>query len=70
MNSVIIEVTYIIIGSTKSGPLIQHMWDQEKEHLRVFELLIPKYRARPTAMLPFWNIAGFALGAGTNQTCC
>ncbi|XP_021964514.1 5-demethoxyubiquinone hydroxylase, mitochondrial isoform X2 [Folsomia candida] len=54
-----------VLGSTKSGPLIQHMWDQEKEHLRVFELLIPKYRARPTAMLPFWNIAGFALGAGT-----
>jgi len=54
-----------VLGHTKSGPLIQHMWDQEKEHLRVFQELIPKYRARPTAMLPFWNVAGFALGAGT-----
>jgi len=54
-----------VLGNTKSGQLIQHMWDQEKEHLRVFETLIPKYRARPTALLPIWNIAGFALGAGT-----
>ncbi len=56
---------YFISGNTKSGPLIQHMWDQEKEHLRIFEKLMPKYRARPTALLPFWNVAGFALGAGT-----
>ena len=41
------------------------MWDQEKDHLSKFEQLIPKYRVRPTALLPFWNIAGFALGAGT-----
>jgi len=54
----------LLTGKTKSGPLIQHMWDQEKEHLRVFTELIPKYRARPTVLLPFWNVAGFALGAG------
>ena len=41
------------------------MWDQEKDHLSKFEQLIPKYRVRPTALRPFWNIAGFALGAGT-----
>jgi ubiquinone biosynthesis monooxygenase Coq7 len=41
------------------------MWDQEKVHLKKFEELIPNYRARPTALLPIWNIAGFALGAGT-----
>ena len=38
------------------------MWDQEKVHLRKFEELIPKYRARPTALLPIWNLAGYALG--------
>ncbi|ODN00113.1 5-demethoxyubiquinone hydroxylase, mitochondrial [Orchesella cincta] len=54
-----------VLGQTKSGPLIQHMWDQEKEHLRIFETLMPKYRARPTVLLPIWNVAGFALGAGT-----
>ncbi len=58
------EFLLLYTGNTKSGPLIQHMWDQEKEHLRVFEQLIPKYRARPTAMLPFWNVAGYVLGAG------
>ena len=38
------------------------MWDQEKDHLKEFNRLLPKYRARPTLFLPFWNIAGFALG--------
>lgn len=41
------------------------MWEQEKEHLKEFERLIPKYRVRPTALLPLWNIAGYALGFGT-----
>ena len=38
------------------------MWDQEKEHKAKFEELIPKYRVRPTVMVPLWNLAGFALG--------
>jgi len=42
------------------------MWDQEKVHLDIFEKLMPKYRARPTILLPFWNVAGFVLGAGKN----
>ena len=41
------------------------MWDQEKEHKKKFEELLPKYKIRPTALLPVWNIAGFVLGAGT-----
>lgn len=54
-----------VLGKTSVGPLIQHMWDQEKEHKRTFEELISKYRVRPTALVPFWNVAGFVLGAGT-----
>ncbi|CAG0923204.1 unnamed protein product [Notodromas monacha] len=54
-----------VLGNTSIGPTLQHMWDQEKVHRATFEKLIPKYRARPTALLPIWNIAGFALGAGT-----
>ena len=46
------------------------MWDQEKEHKAKFEELIPKYRARPTALLPFWNVAGYVLGAGKGMTDC
>jgi len=52
-------------GSTSVGSTIQHMWDQEKRHRAKFEELIRKYRVRPTVLTPLWNIAGFALGAGT-----
>ena len=38
------------------------MWDQEKAHLKKMQELVPKYRVRPTALLPLWEIAGFALG--------
>lgn len=38
------------------------MWDQEKEHLRLFSNLIVERRARPTALLPIWNVAGYVLG--------
>ena len=41
------------------------MWDQEKVHLATFNSLIPQHRARPTILLPFWHLAGYALGAGT-----
>ena len=41
------------------------MWDQEKVHRLEMENLIRKHRVRPTILTPFWNIAGFALGAGT-----
>ena len=40
------------------------MWDQEKAHKAKFEELIPQHRVRPTVLVPVWNVAGFALGAG------
>ncbi|XP_054719483.1 5-demethoxyubiquinone hydroxylase, mitochondrial-like [Uloborus diversus] len=54
-----------VLGRTSVAPVIKEMWDQEKEHLQKFEELLPKYRARPSMLLPIWNIAGFILGAGT-----
>ena len=54
-----------ILGNSEVGPLIQHMWDQEKNHLNTFRKLIPHHRVRPTVLTPIWNVAGFALGAGT-----
>ncbi|KAH7976912.1 hypothetical protein HPB52_021489 [Rhipicephalus sanguineus] len=45
-------------------PVVQHMWEQEKEHLRAFERLVPLHRARPSALRPLWDSAGFALGFG------
>ncbi|XP_014276386.1 5-demethoxyubiquinone hydroxylase, mitochondrial [Halyomorpha halys] len=54
-----------VLGNTKVGPKIKEMWEQEKFHRSTFENLIQEYRVRPTALLPFWDLAGFALGAGT-----
>ena len=51
--------------NTKIGKTIQHMADQEQEHIDKFNELILEHRVRPTALLPIWNIAGFALGAST-----
>ncbi|CAB3241192.1 unnamed protein product [Arctia plantaginis] len=54
-----------VLGNTAEGPLIKHMWEQEKKHRAKFEELINEYRVRPTALTPIWNVAGFVLGAGT-----
>ena len=51
--------------NSKLGKTIQHMADQEQEHIDKFNELILEHRVRPTALLPIWNIAGFALGAST-----
>ena len=50
---------------SKIGKTIQHMADQEQEHIETFEKMIVDNRVRPTALLPIWNIAGFLLGAST-----
>ena len=38
---------------------------QEQEHIDKFNELILEHRVRPTALLPLWNVAGYALGAST-----
>ncbi|GFS03418.1 5-demethoxyubiquinone hydroxylase, mitochondrial [Elysia marginata] len=54
-----------VLKKSSVGPMIQEMWDEEKHHRETFEKLIVEKRVRPTVLLPLWNIAGFALGAGT-----
>ena len=54
-----------VLGATPAAPAIEHMAEQERRHLDAFNKLIPERRVRPTALLPFWHVAGFALGAGT-----
>jgi len=51
--------------NTKIGKTIQHMADQEQEHIEKFQKLLISERVRPTALLPLWTIAGYSLGAGT-----
>ena len=54
-----------VLRGTKWEPLIRHMQEQEQEHLDTFTRLIGKRRVRPTALLPLWHVAGYALGAAT-----
>ncbi|CAI9595874.1 unnamed protein product [Staurois parvus] len=54
-----------VLRRSSVGPIIQHMWNQEKDHLKKFDELMVANRVRPTILLPFWNVAGFVLGAGT-----
>ncbi|KAL4240436.1 ubiquinone biosynthesis monooxygenase Coq7 [Mactra antiquata] len=54
-----------VLKNTPSGPIIEEMQEEEEKHLAEFEKLMRERRARPTVLLPLWDIAGFALGAGT-----
>eukprot|EP01138_Halocafeteria_seosinensis_P006100 gb/GECG01006236.1/.p1 GENE.gb/GECG01006236.1/~~gb/GECG01006236.1/.p1 ORF type:complete len:127 (+),score=17.46 gb/GECG01006236.1/:1-381(+) len=51
--------------SSIHGIAMQHMKQQEEDHLRDVSHLLTERRARPTALLPFWNAAGYCLGVGT-----
>lgn len=52
-------------GREKITSQLQHMAEQEQEHLDAFDKLLAAGKVRPTAMSPIWNAAGFALGAAT-----
>ncbi len=54
-----------VLGRGPKGDLLRHMQAQEQEHLRTFAGLIADRRVRPTALLPLWHLAGYALGATT-----
>lgn len=49
----------------KGNKTIEHMMEQEIEHLEYFESKMRTHKVRPTILQPFWHIAGFALGAAT-----
>lgn len=54
-----------ILKNRPEASEIQHMMEQEVEHLETFETLLNDYRVRPSALDPVWGAAGFILGAGT-----
>ncbi len=54
-----------VLGKTDKAEMIRHMQEQEQVHLDTFAALIAKRRVRPTVLIPFWHVAGFALGAIT-----
>ncbi len=54
-----------VMGDGPLGRRFADMADQEAVHLARFDQLLTERRVRPTAMVPVWRLAGFALGAGT-----
>jgi 3-demethoxyubiquinol 3-hydroxylase len=54
-----------VLGNGPQGDVLRHMQAQEQVHLDKFSALIAQRRVRPTALLPLWHLAGFALGAVT-----
>nr|WP_321984366.1 demethoxyubiquinone hydroxylase family protein [uncultured Lichenicoccus sp.] len=54
-----------VLGRGAKGDILRHMKEQETHHKQVFEALVARRRVRPTALLPIWHVAGFALGAVT-----
>ncbi len=44
---------------------IRGMAEQEEGHRAEFDALMAQRGVRPTALQPFWHVAGFALGAGS-----
>lgn len=61
----IYEGQLAVLGRGRHGDTLRHMLEQEQHHRKTFERLIRERRVRPTALLPLWHLAGFALGAGT-----
>ncbi|HEX4172314.1 MAG TPA: demethoxyubiquinone hydroxylase family protein [Acetobacteraceae bacterium] len=53
------------LGRHEIAPTLREMQEQEQQHLERFSKLISQRRVRPTALLPLWHVAGFALGAAT-----
>jgi ubiquinone biosynthesis monooxygenase Coq7 len=54
-----------VLGRRPIAPVLTHMLAQEQVHLATFNAIVARRRVRPTALLPLWNIAGYALGAVT-----
>jgi ubiquinone biosynthesis monooxygenase Coq7 len=54
-----------VLNNHAVTPELKVMAAQEQVHLDTFNRLLPEHGVRPTALLPFWHLAGFALGAAT-----
>ena len=54
-----------VLGRGPHGETLRHMQAQEQAHLDHFSKAIGDRQVRPTALLPLWHVAGFAIGAAT-----
>ena len=51
--------------TANSAALVREMAEQEQEHMDHFDAVLIERKIRPTLFAPIWDVAGFALGAGT-----
>lgn len=54
-----------VLGESAVGPVLKRMAEQEQAHLAYFDKALVERGVRPTALHPFWHVAGYALGAAT-----
>jgi ubiquinone biosynthesis monooxygenase Coq7 len=54
-----------VLGGSEHAPVLRHMLAQEQAHLASFSAILAERGVRPTALLPFWHVAGYVLGAAT-----
>ncbi|MBY0510596.1 MAG: demethoxyubiquinone hydroxylase family protein [Rhodospirillaceae bacterium] len=61
----IYEGQLAVLGRTDAAPVLRDMLAQEEKHLAKFNTIMRARGVRPSALEPFWHVAGFALGAAT-----
>lgn len=54
-----------ILKNKEDQAMLKKMYDQEEVHFDYFNKEMQNNKVRPSALLPVWNILGYALGAGT-----
>ena len=54
-----------VLGNTNVKPILEEMYEQEKQHLKMCEKHLVAYKVRPSLLLPLWHVAGFAMGVGS-----
>ncbi len=54
-----------VLRDGDAATLIRGMAAKEAEHLARFDKIVADRAVRPTALMPLWHVAGFALGAAT-----
>ena len=52
-----------VLGKSAVAPILRDMAEQEQVHLDTFSQFAVRRRVRPTALMPLWHVAGFAMGA-------
>ena len=55
----------VLAKGSPAAHQVSRMAQQEQRHLDRFNALMAERRVRPTLLQPFWDVAGFALGAAT-----